>query len=367
VDLTVIPTALGALVLEQLADGRFARRGAAPTWCALLVSSALGGDLPFALAEVFPFLSAFLPDAEACWQVTPPAPAYSGFWTEVGLAGEALHLEAAAMRADARPVLIVRRNERLFAQQELLLQRARELRLTYDALTREIEQKDVLIHSIVHDLAAPLHGILGALSLLSELPLGEQAAKWTAIGLAAANRQRELIREILEVFSAELAVQTRLPDPGTGPDLASAIAEAVSQAEPAARVRGVQLVAKLDPGPWRVIAERSRLLRVLANLIHNALRHSPSGGRVTVSARRDERGAQVDVEDEGPGVAPELLPHLFERVVGGRVGVDGTGLGLYFCRITTERWGGGIGYERQGVGSRFWLRLVLAEKGRARG
>ncbi|HEY8091492.1 MAG TPA: ATP-binding protein, partial [Polyangiaceae bacterium] len=67
------------------------------------------------------------------------------------------------------------------------------------------------------------------------------------------------------------------------------------------------------------------------------------------------------VEDEGPGVPPALLPHLFQKFARGRDPAAGTGLGLYFCRITVESWGGAIGYEaRPGGGARFWVRLRRA-------
>jgi signal transduction histidine kinase len=367
VDLTAVTVALGHLVLEHVGAGRFVRRGPAPDWCALLGVSELASGRPFAVQDVFPFLGVFLPDAEACWRAGSVGRCDSDFWTETAGNSRAIHLEATALVVDSRPVLVITRNERLFAQQEAVLQRARELRLTYDALTREMEQKDILVHSIVHDLAAPLHGILGALSLLAELPVGEQARSWTGVALQAATRQRQLIGDILDVFSAELGVLTRAPDPAAAPDVARAITEVVAQAEPAARTRGVALRAQIAPGSWRVIAEESRLLRVLANLIDNALRHSPPGGKLTVAARREERSVRIDVEDEGPGVPHELLPHLFERVVRGQTGVVGFGLGLYFCRITAERWGGGIGYERKDGGSRFWLRLVGADKEEAVG
>jgi signal transduction histidine kinase len=366
VDLTAVTVALGHLILERLGADRFVRCGAAPPWCALLRLPALVSEAPFLLEEVFPFLGVFLPDAEACWQRRKPGRAHSGFWTEVGRDGEPVHLEASALIVDDRAVLVITRNERLFEQQEVVLQRARELRLAHDSLTREIEQKDILVHAIVHDLAAPLHAVLGALSLLSELALGEQAAKWIRVALNSALRQRELIGEILDVFSAELGVLTSPPTPGTVADLARAVAEVVSQAEPAARARDAEIRVRIAPGRWPVVAEESRLVRVLANLVHNGIRHSPPGGQVSLSACREDRSVRVDVDDEGPGVSQQLLPYLFERVVAGRAGVAGFGLGLYFCRITAERWGGGIGYERRTRGSRFWLRLLDAEKGRIR-
>ena len=102
---------------------------------------------------------------------------------------------------------------------------------------------------------------------------------------------------------------------------------------------------------------------MLANLVSNAIRHSPAGGKILIVATRRPHAIDVCVDDEGPGVAPDMLPHLFERFAGG-AHAAGTGIGLYFCRITVERWGGGIGYDRRASGgARFWIRLVAATKG----
>src|SRR5262249_40028972 len=101
-----------------------------------------------------------------------------------------------------------------------------------------------------------------------------------------------------------------------------------------------------------------RLFRVLTNLLDNAIRHSPRGGVVRVSARPENSSIAVFVEDEGPGVSARLMPRLFEKFARGWDSPSGSGLGLFFCRITVGNWGGGIGYERRAEGgSRFWIRL----------
>ena len=94
------------------------------------------------------------------------------------------------------------------------------------------------------------------------------------------------------------------------------------------------------------------------NLLENAIRHSPDGGAVHLSARAERREVILRVEDEGPGVSPEAQPDLFHRFRprGRRAGL--AGLGLYVCRLAVESWGGRIGYDdREGGGARFWVRL----------
>jgi signal transduction histidine kinase len=351
--------ALGALVLERQPDRRFLRRGPLPAWCQKLP---VAGADPFPLEELFPFLEVFLPEAERAWQ-GKEARVDSQFWTETAADGEELHLEACALRVGPAPLLVIARNDRLFLQQQLVLQRARELYLTYATLRRETQDKDVLVHCIVHDLAAPLNSILGTLSLLRERPLPEPETRWIRLAFDTALRQRELIREILYIFSSEQGALAAPPDPAEAPEIAAAIREVASELEPVARGRRVSL-ALPAAAPQRVLAERARLIRVLTNLLENAIRHSPAGGLVRLTLADEGDSLLLGVEDQGPGVPPELAPRLFQKFVKGQGRLSGTGLGLYFCRITLERWGGQIGYQdRPGGGARFWLRLRKPPQG----
>jgi signal transduction histidine kinase len=351
-----VTAALGDLVLERRDDHRFVRLGHLPSWCGEL-GLPLDGDSSLTPEQISPYLNVFLAEVDEQSRGGGPQRIDSAFWTAVSKRGEEMHFEASAVRAGDIDFLVIHRNERLFAEQERLLQRARELRLTHEALLQELEQKDVLVHCIVHDLATPLHSVLGALSLLTELPLGEGAAKSARIALQAATRQRELIREILEVFAAEYRSLVSVPDPRAAPDLRKVAVKAISEAEPVARARGVTLSSRMGSAPARVIAEEARLHRVLANLVDNAIHHSPAGGSVVLSSEREHDELRVFVDDDGPGVSRELRPRLFERFATGRER-GGSGLGLYFCRITVERWGGAIGYHlRADGGSRFWFRL----------
>jgi signal transduction histidine kinase len=318
-------------------------------------------DTPFVLEDVFPFLGVFLPAAEDVWQRAPPGRADSDFWTETDCHGNDVHLEATAIRIDERPLLVVMRNERLFQGIQNVLQRARELRITHDALMSELEQKDILVHAIVHDLAAPLHSIMGVLSLLSEQPLTTPASEWLRMAVQAAARQRDLITEILDVFVAENAAR-QSASTSKGVDLAEVLSEVIAERTPVARSRDVSIESELSSGSSHVVAERTRLFRVLTNLVDNALRYSPSGGVVRISVARRGTSVVVCVEDQGPGVSAEALPRLFEKLARGPDG--GTGLGLFFCRITAESWGGGIGYERREQdGARFWVQLPGVDNG----
>jgi signal transduction histidine kinase len=363
-DLTKLPPSLDVLVLERLQDGRFMPSSSLPAWCGR-VRPVLSWKEPLVLEEVFPFLSVVLPEAEQRWSGNGRLPFESDMWAEADASGgEDIHLMALAVKVESSRALLVIRSERLFRENQNLLQRARELRMTHGSLMRELQQKDILIHAIVHDLAAPLHSIIGILSLLSEQSLGSREADWVRMGIQAAERQRELISEILDIFAAENGSRgERSVEPV---DLRAAIERVAAEREPVARTHDLRLVVERAPraaGRW-VDADPMRLLRVLTNLIDNAFRYSPPGGVVQVSTRQDASTMTVFVEDEGPGVRSDVLPRLFEKFARGRDNPTGTGLGLFFCRISVENWGGGIGYEqRETGGARFWIRLNVAARG----
>ncbi|HEX2688795.1 MAG TPA: HAMP domain-containing sensor histidine kinase [Kofleriaceae bacterium] len=360
-DLSTVLAALDSVVLDRIADGRFERKSGAPSWWHALVDEPSGSIQPLVISDVFPFLSAFLPDAERAWSSAVPSPIASELWTQTDAARNEIHLEATAARVDDSAVLVIARNDQAFFGRQLLLQRARELRLTHDALMREIEREDILLHTIVHDLAAPLHSIMGSLSLLRALDLPPAAGRWTEIAVQAAARQRQLIQGILHVFVAEQSGAETIP-PG-GVELLRAMERAVSEREPVARQRQVTL-AMHPTGSFRIAADETRLLRVLTNLVDNAIRHSPPGKQVSMTAVAEDGSVQLSIDDEGSGVSPDMLPNLFQKLARDPRG-GGTGLGLYFCRITVELWGGGIGYEpRPSGGARFWIRLPIAATGR---
>jgi signal transduction histidine kinase len=356
---------LETLVLERRLDGSFVLCDEPPRWLRRLGGGEPRRDQPLAIDRLLPFVEAFLPEAERAWAGEGAARVDCGLWTETTAEGEEVHLEAMAIRVGARALLMIARNDQLLFERRRVLQRARELRLAHDALSREIERKDVLIHCIIHDLAGPLNSILGALSLLGEQPLHDPSAALIQVALKAAMRQRELIREILDTFASERSALDSGDDFTVAPDLGAAVAQVIEALLPLASSRGVRLLGPPPAGagpPCKVIGEERRLARVLFNLVQNAIRFSPQGAAVRVSLRDEPDAVRVAVEDEGPGVAPDVAPHLFQKFARGRDPGAGTGLGLYFCRITVENWGGTIGYEAlPGAGARFWFRLRRAD------
>jgi signal transduction histidine kinase len=142
-------------------------------------------------------------------------------------------------------------------------------------------------------------------------------------------------------------------------------AEVLSEIEVARARAGVAVEVRVPEGLPPAMADRERIHQVLFNLVDNALRFTPPGGRVTLSAEAQDRAVRVRVEDTGVGIPPEHLPYLFERFYRADAarsrGDGGTGIGLAICRSVVEAHGGRIWAESEpGRGSVFTFELPAA-------
>ncbi len=357
---SVLPSNLLGLleiaVLERTQDG-YENRGHVPEWMARLDESA-DPDVS-SPAELFPFLENFLEDAEGFWERRPAGRLRSGPWTETLENGTEIPLEASACNVDGREILLINPLGEAYAEKQDLLQKAREQSLIHHRLLEEVEQKEILLHCIVHDLGGPLTGIRAGLELLSrEGGLSSKGDQRLRTIQEAAFKLERLIRDFVDVFSSD---KPTTDDQALAADLGGCARTVVETLVPAATLDRVRL--KLDPGVnwddfWVVKAHSSKLERVLFNLVENALRHTPADGRVVVSLDRRGENCRCYVDDEGPGVPDELSSRLFKRFAQGGESSGKAGLGLYFCRIMVEAWGGQIGYSsRHPTGSRFWFEL----------
>jgi signal transduction histidine kinase len=138
-------------------------------------------------------------------------------------------------------------------------------------------------------------------------------------------------------------------------DLADVTGEALQSLRAAAEARGVTL--RLDAAPLTATGDPDRLRQLVAILVDNAIRHSPAGGAVSIAVRPDG-GALLVVDDDGPGLRPEDLPHVFDRFWRApNAPSEGTGLGLAIAAWIAEHHGGAIAVENRGGGARFTVRL----------
>lgn len=353
---------LGYVLLERHKADRFSLASPAPHWFTELWPASTDASGPFAVAENSPFLDNFLIDAEAFWQVPQAGYTESGTWIEKTAAGE-IPLEAKALYLDGKPVLAIHSPNPQYREQVQVLQTARDSLLGHERLLHEIQKKEILLHCIVHDLSQPLSAMRGSFDCLTTETDADRVAKYINLGKHASEQQEGMIREILKAFSADLHGSLDADvDVSDAPDLLLSASEALASLTPAFEAKGVRLSLKdqiaVDTN-WRVRGEKSRLLRVFTNLLENALRYTPAGAGVTIGIEEDGSFLKAYIDDEGPGLPADLRPsEIFALFAKGKESGGKAGLGLYFCRITVERWGGTIGCASlTEKGSRFWFRL----------
>ena len=358
----------GYVAFEYLGDGQFQIIGTPSRFGSQLLGEGAAVDAPLRLSERMPFLESFLPDAEKSWNSGGDGRAESGSWIERVEGGRELALEASAFTLGGKQILLIRNPQKQFDGESQLLQKARESALGHERLLREIQKKEILLHCVIHDLSQPLSAMRGCFSLLAAENLSPKLRELIEIGQRQSRNQEEMIRGVLEAFSAELSAQDSISrDAATSPDLAKCAQQIAQDFSAAFTARGarIEFDSHVDlAGSWRVVGEESRLRRIYTNLVENALRYSPAGSTVTLGIVNEKKFLRAYVDDEGPGLPTEdRTPRLFSLFSKSENGGGKAGLGLYFCKMTVERWGGTIGAENRPVrGTRFWFRLPKAEE-----
>ena len=205
---------------------------------------------------------------------------------------------------------------------------------------------------VVHDLRNPLTAIKAAWEALERSSGLEPSVsrRLNVIGRAA-SRMESLIRDLVDAGRAEhgdlsMTIQKE--------NAQLIVQEAVELHAPLARERGVSLEPSRSDGATFVNCDRHRLLQVLGNLIGNALRFTPAGGRITVRVDDQDRAVRFSVDDTGTGIKPEHLPRIFEQYWKGDS--SGTGLGLYIARSIVRAHGGEIDVKSEpGRGASFFF------------
>ena len=233
-----------------------------------------------------------------------------------------------------------------------------ELRQT-DRLRRE------LVANVSHDLRSPLAAMQGYLETL-QLKEGdldpERQRRYVESALAQTRRLGSLVGQLFELSRLD-AGQVELQCEAF--PLAELVQDVVVHCEPEAEQRGIALRAVLpEDGLPLVHADIGLVERVLTNLLDNALRYTPAGGRVEVRPWAEVGWAWVEVADTGVGIAPEQLPHVFDRFYradAARSNGDGAGLGLAIVHRIVELHGAEIAVESTpGEGTRFTFSLPTA-------
>ena len=244
-----------------------------------------------------------------------------------------------------------------------------------EALRGEAERanrsKDEFIATVSHELRTPLNTIRLWSRMLSEGKLSAgDAAQGAKVLERSALAQQQLIDDLLDLARMSRG-QLRLELRNTR--LVEAVRAAMAQTIPLAEARRIQLTADLAGGTDLVRADADRIQQVVCNLLANAVKFTPSGGRVSVRLRRTRNRMELEVRDTGMGIDPQFLPFVFDRFRQGAAGAagrhGGLGLGLAIAKQLVELHGGTISAESRGAGqgARFKVSLPLrrsARKGR---
>lgn len=236
------------------------------------------------------------------------------------------------------------------------------------ALEEGEHRRSQFVLDVSHELKTPLSTLEGYLEGMTNGVLAPSEEK---LGLlyGEAGRMSRLVDDLRQLSHAEagrLTLDLAPVSPG------SAVRLAVEGMQPLFEAKGVGLAAEVDVEIPRVTADADRVVQVLANLLQNALRHTPEGGSVTVATAVRDGEVRFRVSDTGVGVAPDQLEHLFARFYrgeGSRSREGGaSGLGLAISRALVDAMGGRAWAESagEGQGATFFFALPAAANGRAK-
>jgi two-component system, OmpR family, sensor kinase len=218
---------------------------------------------------------------------------------------------------------------------------------TESALSRQRE----FVADASHELRTPLTSVLANLELLADELSGEQAESARS-ALRSTRRMRALVSDLLLLARADAMHQQ--PDRPT--DLAEVMVEAAAELGAVADDHELTL----DPSPAVILGHRDDLHRLILNLLENAVRHTPAGSQILARTLVQDGVPTLIVEDDGPGIPPELQRRVFDRFVrGGRDGARGTGLGLAIVRAVADSHGATVelGSPEGTRGTRFAIRF----------
>ena len=224
--------------------------------------------------------------------------------------------------------------------------------------------KDEFLSVISHELRSPLNAILGWNRILALKCGGDpEVTAITPRIEQSAKAQLKMVNDLLDlgrVSTGKLKVEPRTMQ------LARITRLAIDGARPAATAKGIEIVTCFAPGAGEMRADPDRLQQVIGNLLSNAIKFTESGGRITVDLREEGTFTELTVADTGQGIAPELLPHIFDRFRQGdntsTRRTSGLGLGLTLVREIVALHGGSVAAHSDGpgAGATFSVRLPTA-------
>jgi PAS domain S-box-containing protein len=259
----------------------------------------------------------------------------------------------------ARDITERRRSE---VERDALLARVQEAHAEAEALNRG---KDEFLATLSHELRTPLNAIFGWARMLATGQLGADEKTHAAeVILRNATAQVQLIDDLFDVartITGKMRLDVRPVD------LRAVVETALDAVRPALAAKEIDLQMVLDPGVHPIMGAPDRLQQVMWNLLINAVKFTPKRGRIEVHLHRVNAHLEVTVSDTGEGIAPEVLPYIFDRFRQADTGTSrrhgGLGIGLSLARYLVDLHGGNIRADSPGVGlgATFPITLPIAE------
>ncbi len=259
--------------------------------------------------------------------------------------------------------LYIAERQRAEEERDQLLIREQQARAEAEKANR---MKDEFLALISHELRTPLTPILGWIKMLRHEELDVEASTLAVEAIERAAKYQEfIINDLLDVSSI---TKGKLHLDIKQIYLRKVIEASLEVVRPTAESKNISVNITHDPTVGLVSGDPVRLKQMMWNIFSNAVKFTPIGGRVDVEVNRDGTFAQIRVRDNGAGISPDFLPHVFDRFrqeVSNNQALGGLGLGLALVRYLAEMHGGSVQAESLGVdqGATFTIRLpLLAEQ-----
>ena len=249
-------------------------------------------------------------------------------------------------------------NARLYRSLEREIARSREAE---EELQDANQRKDEFLAMLSHELRNPLAPIRNAVELMRRV--GSPEPRVTMARDVIDRQVTQLARLVDELLDVSRISQGKIVLKKEPVELAKVIAHGVETVRPMIDVREQRLTVEVSAGPVWVMGDFARLSQVVANLLNNACKYTPEGGRIRLAASAERGLATVSVDDNGSGIDAELLPRVFELFVQGDRGLDrsqgGLGIGLTLVKRLVEMHQGEVSAESAGPGKGATFRVTL--------
>ncbi|RJP27806.1 MAG: GAF domain-containing protein [Actinobacteria bacterium] len=245
-------------------------------------------------------------------------------------------------------------------ERERIAEEADKAREELTRVSDERERFVYLMGMVAHDLKAPLAAVQSYIKVIlrgSTGPLTEKQEEWLNRSVKRIDGMLELISDIVDISRLETGhIAPELTTVSWKQVLENCIEVARGLVEP----EGIVLVEEIEPDLPEIFASEVRLCQLINNLISNSVRYTPGGARIFIRAGQEEDEIVVQIEDEGSGIEPEIMPNIFDDFFkGDRESREGTGLGLSICKRIVEMHHGRIWAESPAPGKDKGTRITF--------